>query len=481
LTDERAPTTGTPAEPSGGPASVFPGRDVASDVERGAVSTHPWDVALDAAIERYHDVLARYVERGGEDHLALADRLAQSGAVFAGRPLCTVLRPQFLLHAQYDLLVRAVRHFRSAVIKTKDRIVADPELYELMALTDGERRLCEHSPDFKSFGVATRLDTIFAGPDLSLVELNAEGAFGGGYADRLTELFEGFQPMREFCRGRRVSALHTGAHLVGAILDTWHEFGGTRVPKIAVVDWKEVATRAELAMVCERFARHGIPARFVDPRELEIVSGKLCAGGEAIDVVYRRALTSELLGREDEVRPLFEAYASRAVCVVNSFRAKVLDKKILFALLCDPAMQARFTPEEARAVALHVPWTRRVVEARTTAPDGSPIDLLPWASRNRAGLVLKPNDEVGARDRALKLGLYDPSVVQRRVPLPSAMFPEAGVDGELFFSRRYHELDPYLYRGEARGAFTRLSATTLCNVDAGSGAVPTFVLEDEGS
>ncbi len=481
-------------ESAGGPASVFPIRDAALDDDvPGAPPTHPWDRALDAAIERYHDVLARYVERGGEDHLALADRLAQSGAVFAGRPLCTLLRPQFLLRAQYDLLVRAVRHFRSAVIKVKDRIVADPELYELMAPTDGERRLFEHSPDFKSFGVATRLDTIFAGPDLSLVELNAEGAFGGGYADRLTELFEGFQPMREFCRGRRVSPLHTGAHLVGAILDTWHEFGGTRVPKVAVVDWKEVATRAEFDLVCERFARHGIPARFVDPRELELVNGKLCAGGEAIDVVYRRALTSELLGREDEVRSLFQAYASQAVCVVNSFRAKVLDKKVLFALLHDPAMKERLSPEEARAVERHVPWTRRVVEQKTTAPDGSPIDLLPWASKNRAALVIKPNDEVGSRgvliganveqsvwDRALKLGLYDPSVVQRRVPLPSAMFPEAGAAGELYFSRRYHEIDPYLYRGEPRGALTRLSATTLCNVDAGAGAVPTFVLEDDG-
>ncbi|MFT3764014.1 MAG: hypothetical protein QM820_00590 [Minicystis sp.] len=453
---------------------------------------HPWEITLAAAVERYHEVLARYVEKGGEDHLALAGRLAQGGAVFAGRPLCTFLRPQFLLRPQHDLVVKAVRRFRRAVIKAKERIVADPELLDLMALSDGERRLFEINPDFKSFGVLTRLDTMLAGDDLQLVELNAEGAFGGAYSDRLTDLFEGFQPLREFCRVRRASPLYAGNALVAAVLDTWHEFGGNKVPQVALVDWKEVATRSEHELTCEIFRRLGVPARFVDPRELLFQGGVLTAGGEAIDVVYRRALTSELLGRADEVKALFDAYAARAVCVVNSFRAKVLDKKMLFAMLHDPVIQERFSPEEIEVVKKHVPWTRRVAEGKTTGPDGEEIDLLPWISDHRAGLVLKPNDEVGGRgvllganveqsvwDRAIKAAVHDPSVVQRRVSLPSGMFPEVGAAGELFFSRRYVELDAYLFRGETRGLLTRLSATALWNMSAGAGTVPTFVLEDD--
>lgn len=459
-----------------------------------AGEAHPWEATIAAAIERYHDVLTRYVEKGGEDHLALGARLVQRGAVFAGRPLCGFLRPALVTRGQYEMVVKAVRHFRRAVIKAKERIVADPELLDLMALSDGERRLFEINPEFKSFGVITRVDTMLSGDDLSLVELNAEGAFGGAYSDRQSDLFEGFQPMREFSRGRRTSPLYTANAMVAAVLDTWHEFGGTRLPKVALVDWTEVATRSEHALTCEIFQRFGVPARFVDPRDLEMVNGKLTAGGEGIDVVYRRALTSELLGRADEVKPLFDAYASRAVCVVNSFRAKVLDKKMLFAMLHDPVVQERFAPEERESVRRHVPWTRRVTEAKTTGPDGDEIDLLPWISDNRATLVLKPNDEVGGRgvliganveqsgwDRAIEVAARDPSVVQRRVPLPSAMFPEVGAAGELFFSRRFVELDAYLFRGDTRGLLTRLSATTMWNVHAGAGTVPTFVLEDDGS
>jgi len=53
-----------------------------------------------------------------------------------------------------------------------------------------------------------------------------------------------------------------------------------------------------------------------------------------------------------------------------------------------------------------------------------------------------------------------------------------GAAGELFYSRRYVELDPYLFRGAPRGMMGRLSATTQLSVQAGAGAVPAFVIED---
>lgn len=455
---------------------------------------HPWAVAIDEVVDRYHDVLTAYVARGGEDHLALVERMVTRGAVFAGRPLCTFLRPNFVLRAQYMQLRRAVEHFRTAIIKTKDIVLREPQLLELLALTEGERRLFSFNPAFESVGVVTRLDAILSGPDISFVELNAEGAFGPSYADRLTELFEGFQPMREFIREVPVTPVYSGNSLVGAILDAWHEFGGTHIPKVAVVDWQEVATRTEFDMICERFRRHGIPARFVDPRELEFKDGLLSSRGEVIDLVYRRVLTSELLGREDEVKALIEAYKARVVCVVNSFRAKLLDKKVLFALLFDSRVSASFTPEEQASVRQCIPWTRRVEETKTEGPDGQTIDLVPWIRDNRSRLVLKPNDELGGRgvvigasvegavwERALKLALIDPSVVQLRVSLPTSMFPEVGAAGELYFSRRFMELDPILFRGELGGFLGRLSATNLCNVHTGAGTVPTFIVEQSSN
>lgn len=452
---------------------------------------HPNVAAITSAIDRYHDVLTAYVDKGGEDHLALLQRMVERGAVFAGRPICSFLRPHFVLRKQVAMASRAMDHVRSAMTKAKEAILSTPELLDLMGLTDGERRLFTVNPEYKSLDVIARFDTVLWGDDFSIVEMNAEGAFGVSYADRLTELFEGFQPMREFSRTRTVSPMYMGNALVGTILDTWHEFGGTRVPRVAVVDWTDVVTRTEFDIVCEHFQRHGVPARFVDPRELEYKDGELRANGEVIDLVYRRLLTSDVLGREDEVKPLIDAYSARVVCVVNSFRAKLFDKKVLFALMQDARICSLYTEEESEALNRHVPWTRRVEETKTAGPDHTPIDLVPWMLEHRMDLVIKPNDEVGGRgvviganvepsvwEQAIKVALVDLSVVQKRVQLPSSMFPEVGAAGELYFSRRFMELDPYLLQGGIRGMLTRLSATALCSVHTGAGTVPTFILED---
>ena len=39
------------------------------------------------------------------------------------------------------------------------------------------------------------------------------------------------------------------------------------------------------------------------------------------------------------------------------------------------------------------------------------------------------------------------------------------------------DLDPFVFFGEIEGLLTRLSATALCNVTAGGGGVPTFILD----
>jgi uncharacterized circularly permuted ATP-grasp superfamily protein len=258
---------------------------------------------------------------------------------------------------------------------------------------------------------------------------------------------------------------------------------------VAVVDWKEVSTRTEFDMICEHLERAGLPARFVDPRALEFDGKQLSAEGEPIDLVYRRVLTNEILAREADCRALIAALEARAVCMFNSFRAKLLHKKSLFAVLHDPRISARFTAEELGVVRECVPWTRLLADNRTTAPDGSSIDLADFAQRNRERLVLKPNDEYGGRgvvvgwnveasvwERALEVARHDPTILQERVEVPSRPFPMLS-GNELEWSSRYVDFDPYLFRGRVGGFLTRLSASSLCNVTAGGGTTPTFVLE----
>jgi uncharacterized circularly permuted ATP-grasp superfamily protein len=191
---------------------------------------------------------------------------------------------------------------------------------------------------------------------------------------------------------------------------------------------------------------------------------------------------------------LLDAYRAGAVCMVNSFRSKLIHKKALFAVLTDERHARLFTGEEREAIRAHVPWSRMVREGRTLDRDGNEIDLTEFITRNSDRLVLKPNDDYGghgiyigwnsdpsewaaALSHALANGDY---LVQERVKTAREVFPALTDDGRVEFTEQLVDLDPMLFYGKVGSAFTRLSSTELANVSSGGGMVPTFIIEDRG-
>ena len=192
-------------------------------------------------------------------------------------------------------------------------------------------------------------------------------------------------------------------------------------------------------------------------------------------------LLSELLARPEIARPLLDAYLAGDVTVVNSFRAKVLHKKMSLALLSDERYASLYTPAQRRAIAKHVPWTRKVREGHTTYA-GKTIDLTDFVARAKDRLVLKPNDEYGGKgvvlgwtvdrhewEQTLLAALTASYVVQERVDVPREPFPV--LLDRVHFLDLAVDCDPYLFWGKVGGQLTRLSSSALLNVTAGAGSV----------
>jgi uncharacterized circularly permuted ATP-grasp superfamily protein len=264
---------------------------------------------------------------------------------------------------------------------------------------------------------------------------------------------------------------------------------------VAILDWTGLPTATEFEMFRDYFAEHGLPAVICTPDDLRFRDGQLLAsldGGETpITIVFKRVLTSEFLihyGDEALEHPLAQAYAAGACVVVNSFRAKLLHKKSIFALLTDEQFQSDFTADERAAVGRHIPWTR-VLRPGAASYQGETVDLVAFTRANRDRLLLKPNDEYGGKgitigwesdadawDAAIKAGLESPFVVQEKVTIAYEPYP-ALVDGQVVIGQRLVDSDPFLFGSEVDGSLCRLSTVTLLNVTAGGGStVPVFVI-----
>jgi glutathionylspermidine synthase len=452
---------------------------------------------IDDAIARYHGLLQSDPALAAASQEALDAGLHEENLFFGDRPLCSVLRPHMITTGQYARVREACRLVIGATIKVGARLLADERLLEPLRLSPREQELARIDHGYDAVSAISRLDAFLAGDSLSFIEYNAETPAGGAYTDVLTSVFLRLPVVRRFldAGGYTLQTFDTRAGLTDLLLRCYQSWaaGAGRAenrPSIGIVDWAGLPTAYEHELYRRHFEGRGLPAVIVDPRELEYAGGALRHGDTVIDLVYKRVLVHELLAREAEAPALLQAYEDGAVCMVNSPRDKLFHKKAIFALLTDAAYQGGFTPEEREAVRRHVPWTRRVADARATF-EGKEVDLMELLRTQRERFVLKPNDDYGGKgvvvgwegsagdwDRALEEALRGDYVAQERVAVARAQFP-AVVDGRLEFRELSVDMDPFIVDGAADGFLTRVAGTTLLNVTAGGGStVPTFVLHE---
>lgn len=410
-----------------------------------------------------------------------------SDVMFGGRLLCPYLRPNFMARSQFNYVRDAIREAMSAIEVVERRAFEDSGFFERMGLTDGEARLVRLPSCTRRLSANSRMDTFLTQDSFKFVEYNAESPAGIGYADILQEQFLKLSIMQRFAERYGFTRLQCRQHVLDTLLGAYNDWGGTSKPRIAIVDYPNVPTYPEFLLFKAFFEQQGYETTIADPRSLELHDGRLVApGGFVIDILYRRLLVNELLEHVDECKAFVEANERGLVCMVNSFRCKLLHKKMLFAVLWDPDMQQYFSDIQRAVITRHVPWTSRVAHKKV-AFEGRTWDLLELARKEQQRMVLKPNDEYGGKgvvigwecssslwDKALGEALDYPHILQERVPSSRIDFP----DMQKNVAPRMVDLDPFIFGDQVMGFLTRLSDTSLCNVTSGGGQVPTFLLPD---
>jgi hypothetical protein len=134
-----------------------------------------------------------------------------------------------------------------------------------------------------------------------------------------------------------------------------------------------------------------------------------------------------------------------------------------------------------------VPWTRLVAAAKTSY-DGKTVDLPEFITAHREKLALKPNDDYsdqhcyfgwemdGAEwERALKMAMRSPYVVQERVDPVKSIFPLMSF-GQLEFREMQVDLHPHAYLGKVLGCSSWVSAGGR-GFSSMAGLAPTFILD----
>lgn len=448
---------------------------------------------LKDAVEYYNQLLTD-TELASSSQEMLDEGLESSKLIFGGRRLSPYLRPHFVTKRDWTMIKSTCETVFGALQKVKNAAIDDDTILYELGVTEVERGLIRIDPGYSHVSPTSRLDSFLTDEAYSYVELNGESPAGIAFADSATKIFESLPVMKRFAERYSVQGLEGSSRMLNVLLDCHDEFLGgkkpERAPTIAIVDLDDLPTIKEFELFKEFFETNGYPAIICSPDELEFKNERLSCNGTSIDIVYKRLLVNEYLPIMEAQPDLLDAYRAGAVCMVNSFRGKLVHKKAIFAVLTNERYKHLFNNAELSAIAKHIPWTR-TFRAETTENKGETIDLVEWTRSNSHKLVLKPNDDYGGHgiaigwnastsewDDAIELALKDGDyLVQERVKTAKEIFPMFTDDeGNWEMTEQLVDLDPLLFMGKVGSAFTRLSSTELANVSSGGGMVPTFIL-----
>ena len=443
-------------------------------------------------IAEYHQMLAADESLTGQFLASLKEMMRARRLLYGDREIGVALRPHLLTRAQYKLLTRSSEVLAGAFNKVAAALLEEQSRMKTVGLSEREIKLALVNPKYSAPAVTTRLDAFVHGDEIKFVEYNAENPSSLSDQAGLNEVLLEVGAMRAMAERYKLLQFSPAESLLNALLDTFREWGGVGTPNVAIVDWVELPTADEFVLLRDFFAGRGVPAIICAPAQLEYEKGRLRCGAFPIDLVYKRVIIHELLAGCDDSHPLIRAYVAGDVCLVNSFRCKMLHKKAVFELLTDEANAGWFTPREREVIQRTVPWTRRVAQ-RTTYHRAREVDLIKHIRTNRRTFILKPNDDYGGRgilfgehvtasewDAALSEALAGDYVVQEKIELRTEIFPIFNESGWAL-QPMYVDTNPFLFRGRVDGAMVRLSNSPVINVTSGGGEAGFFVIEGANS
>jgi hypothetical protein len=412
----------------------------------------------------------------------------QLGLLHGQRPTCPFLRPQIIRRKDYEAVKAAAEVIALAFEKLVESALQDPALFKCLGLTAREAEMARIDPGYERLCVSSRLDASVTANGFKFLEYNAESPAGVGDQMQLERLLLQIPHIVDFLERNPSWMPRPHQELLKSLIAAYHDSGGQEEkPHLAIVDWKGVATASEFVVLRDYFEANGYSTVIADPNELQYDGDTLSVGDFRVDILYKRVVIHEFLGRCDPDHPLVHAYRDRRVCMANSFRTKIAHKKAGFAVLSDPAYAHLFQSEEIDVFRRHIPWTRCVKSSVTTFHDEE-RDLLSLIEGERQRFVLKPNDDYGGQGivlgwetsandwkQAIAVAIEQPYVVQERVEMARTRIPV--FSDRVKLEEMYVDFNPFLFNNKVEGALVRLSGSSLLNVTSGGGQTALLVLE----
>lgn len=253
------------------------------------------------------------------------------------------------------------------------------------------------------------------------------------------------------------------------------------MPNIAIVDFLDKAYLNELYVFERVFKEKGYQCEVVDIRSLEYRDHKLWStkSGMQVDVIYRRAVTKDVMDNLELVKDFIDAIKADDVSIIGSFQTQLIHHKCINQVLLHPLMQKYLTQEEVAYIEKHLPKTYDLTK-----------DVADMIKEDKNRWIIKPKDSYAAKGVWAGVDLNTEEwknevnhctdkdyIAQEYItPYKTENIDLVNYDDYQMYSNL---TGLYVYDGQFAGVYSRLSDSGIISTQYNEKTIPTLFIKEE--
>lgn len=333
------------------------------------------------------------LEKHQESGLVSLDYLEHSTAKYHGKTIYSLYVPKFISEETELILKDAAETMANIMRKVIKEYQKNEKYRKLFGFSKELEELILINPNYDNVLPVCRVD-IFLNEETGgyyFCELNTDGSSSMNEDRELCLAFEKTYLYKQLSRDYELNSFELFDSLVDAFLDNYQSYKyKVDKPNIAIVDFLELGcSNEEFEQFRLCFEKRGLNAVICDIRDLSLMDDGLYSDkGMKIDLIYRRAVTSDIMEHKNEVWDFVDGILEEKVCCMGNFCTQVVHDKSLFYILRDEQTKAILSQNENEFIDLHIPYTEEltleIVKAKKIL-------------ENKNQWLIKPKNSYGAR------------------------------------------------------------------------------------
>lgn len=328
-----------------------------------------------------------------ESGKAALEYLENSTAKYKGQTIYSLYVPK-ILNPKTTQHFKEIAETMAGIMQKVIRAYQKDEQYRrLFDFSRDVERLILHNPLYENILPVCRVDIFYDEKDGSFYfcEFNTDGSSSMNEDRELCKAFEYTQLYNVLNKDYEIKSFELFDSLVDAFLENYRSYlYKVEKPTVAIVDFLELGCSVqEFEQFRKSFEKKGLSAFVCDIRDLYLDNNKLCTkDGTVINLVYRRAVTSDICEHESEIADFIDAVLTHKVCCMGSFCTQVAHDKSLFYILRHEMTKQFLTEKETAFIEKHIPYTAELTDS--VIEENSVIE-------NKDNWLIKPKNSYGAR------------------------------------------------------------------------------------